>query len=261
MTTHSLVIPIVQAVLCFAVVILLRLSIVYLGPRIGGLLIGTPMLIFPLMAMQAWLGPTPDQAQTIGSLASITSVTLGLWSMRLPFNFTALTAVLTMALAWLVILALLYVAKVPAIVMAATIFANAAFILIKYRRHAAGPGPGRSSLLDGAIPTVIFLLVFFLTTQVVPDFVRGVLAMFPVALLATLYFVRAASALDNFRKFVIYAHAAVTATATFVIASHFTIAHMPIALSLFVSLMISIMASVAISLIWRSAQVQAPAEV
>jgi hypothetical protein len=36
---------------------------------------------------------------------------------------------------------------------------------------------------------------------------------------------------------------------------------MPIALSLFVSLMISIMASVAISLIWRSAQVQAPAEV
>jgi hypothetical protein len=60
---------------------------------------------------------------------------------------------------------------------------------------------------------------------------------------------------------VIYAHAAVTATATFVIAAHFTIAHMPIALSLFVSLLASILASVAISLIWRSSPFQAPAEV
>lgn len=261
MTTHSLVIPIVQAVLCFAVVILLRLCIVYLGPRIGGLLIGTPMLVLPLMAMQAWLGPTPDQAQTIGSLASITSVTLGLWSMRLPFNFTALGATLTMALAWLTVLTLLYLAKVPAIVMAVTIFANAAFILFRYRNQGAGPGPGRSSLLEGAIPTVIFLLVFFLTTQLVPDFIRGVLAMFPVALLATLYFVRRASELRHFRDFVIYAHAAVTATATFVIAAHFTIAHMPIALSLLVSLLISILASVVISLIWRSTHSQTQAQV
>ena len=261
MAAHSLVIPIVQAVLCFAVVILLRLCIVYLGPRIGGILIGTPMLIFPLLAMQALLGPMPDQAQTIGSLASITSVTLGLWSMRLPFNFNALTAVLTMGAAWLAILMSLYFFKVPAIVMAVAIVSNVVLVLTKYRSHAE-PKSGRASLLEGAIPTAIFLLVFFLTTQVVPDFVRGVLAMFPVALLATLYFVRSTSNLEQFRNFVTYAHAAVTSTAAFVIVVHFTIAHLPIALSLLVSLVVSIAVSVLIGSIWRrTPQFQTPAGV
>jgi uncharacterized membrane protein (GlpM family) len=251
MTTQALVIPVVQAILCFGVVVLLRVSIVSLGPRIGGILMGTPMLIFPLMAMQAWLGPVPDQAQTLGSIASITAIVLGLWSLRLPFDFTALTAVLAMALTWLVILTMLYAFRIPAFVMAAVIFVNAAFVLVRFRNQASGPRPSRAKLTEGAVPTAVFLLIFFLSTQIVPDFVRGVLAMFPVALLATLYFVRRTSDLTSFRRFATYAHGAVTSTAIFVIAAHFTIAHMPVALSLLVSLAISVGASLLVSLVWR----------
>ncbi len=251
MTSQSILISLVQAALCFAIVILLRVAVVYLGARLGGILTGTPMLVFPLLVMQAWLGPLPDQNQMLGSITSITSITLGLWSMKLPFNFTAWSAVLTMAAVWSAILTTLYLTKVPAAVMATAILANATFILTRYANHRPTVRARRAKLTEGAIPTVIFLLTFFLTKEVVPDFVRGVLAMFPVALLATLFFVRRTTDLDGFRHFVTYTHGAVTATAIFVIAMYFTIVQMSVPLSLAVSLLISICASVVVSRIWK----------
>jgi uncharacterized membrane protein (GlpM family) len=252
MTAHGLLVPVFQATLCFAVVALLRLAIVYLGSRLGGILVGTPMLVFPLLAMQAWLGPPLNQDQTIGSVASITSVAFAFWSMWLPIGFSPLAALATMASAWFLVLSILYMTGVPAAAMAAGIMANAAFILIRYRDHQPAVAPSRGKLGEAAVPTAIFLCVFFLVTQIVPDFVRGVLVMFPIGLLVTLYFVRTTVSNEAFRNFVTYSHGAITATAAFVITVHFTIAHMPSALSLGLGLLVSIATSILISQIWRA---------
>jgi hypothetical protein len=251
LTSHTFIIPLVEATLCFVIVTLLRIAIVYLSPRLGAILIGTPILIFPLLAMQAWLGPTPNQTQTLGSMASVASITLGLWSMRLPFNFTARAVVVTMAIVWVFILLALYLFKVPATVVASAIVVNAAFVLTKFRGQKATRRPSAAKLSEGAVPTAIFLLTFFAATQVVREFILGVVAMFPVALLATLNFARRVCNLEDFRAFAAYAQGAITATAVFVIAVYFTIVEMPIAVSLLVSLVASIATSILVSLIWR----------
>jgi hypothetical protein len=251
MTSYGYWIPIVQSVLCFGIVMLFRIMIVYFGSRLGGILVGTPMLVFPLLAMQTWLGPPVTQDQTIGSLASITAVALGLWSLWLPVNFSPFLAILTMASAWLLILSALYATGMPATAMAAAIVANTAYILSRYRNHRPAAGPNAARVGEAAIPTAIFLLAFFLMTHLVPDFVRGVLAMLPIMLLATIYFVRRTTSNEGFQSFLTYTHGAIVATAAFIIAVHFTISQMSPALSLGISLVISVAASVTVSRIWR----------
>jgi hypothetical protein len=251
MTSHGYWIPIVQAVLCFGIVMLFRITLVYFGFRLGGILMGTPMVVFPLLAMQAWLGPPVTQDQTIGSVASMTAIALGLWSLWVPVNLSPILAILTMASAWLSILLVLYASRMPVAAMAAAIVANSAYILTRYRNHRPAAGPNAARIGEAAIPTAIFLLAFFLLTHLVPDFVRGVFAMLPVTLLATIYFVRRATSAEGFRSFLTYTHAAIVATAAFVIAVHFTISQMPPALSLGLSLVISVAASVTVNRIWR----------
>ena len=117
---------------------LFRIMLVYFGFRLGGILMGTPMVVFPLLAMQAWLGPPVTQDQTIGSVASITAIALGLWSLWLPVNISPLLAILTMASAWLLILLVLYATRMPAAAMAAAIVANSAYILDSVSQSSSG---------------------------------------------------------------------------------------------------------------------------
>lgn len=219
----------------------------------GGILMGTPMLVFPLMAMQAWLGPPVTPEQTIGSVTSITAVAFGLWVLKLPFDFSPLSALLTMATAWAATVSLLYLADVPAAVMSFAIAVNAAFIFVRHRNFRPAPERNRGSLTEAAVPTIIFLLGFFFTAQIAPEFVRGVLVMFPIGLLATIYYVRRATGSGAFQNFVIYAHGSIVATATFVVAVHFLLERMPIVLVFAISLVLSIVASFAVSRIWRVA--------
>jgi len=251
MTLHNLLAAIVQAALCFAIIALIRVAVVYLGSRLGGILIGTPMLVFPLLAMQAWLGPPVTQDETIGSIASITAVTFGLWSMWLPINYKPLATLLTMALSWATILAIIYAFDVPAMVMAVAVIANAAFILIRNHDHKPAAAPGRAKLTEAAIPTAIFLVIFFAAKHVVPEFVRGILAMFPIVMLATLYFIRSTTSNEGFHNFVIYSHCAIVGTAIFVVAVHFSLARFPIALSLAIGLLASLATSFVVSRVWR----------
>jgi len=251
MTSQSVVVAIFQAMLCFGFIALIRIAVVYLGSRLGGILIGTPMLIFPLLAMQAWLGPPVTQDETNGSIASITAIAAALWSMWLPVNYTPQTATLVTALSWLLTITVIYLAGIPGTLMALAIIMNAVVILVCNRDHRPAAGPRRTSLTEAALPTAVFLIVFFTTKELVPDFVRGVLAMFPVVMLATIYFVRSAASSEGFHSFIVYSHCAITATAMFVVGVHFSLASFPIAASLAIGLVVSIATSLAISLVWR----------
>ncbi len=261
MTSYSILVAIIQAALCFAIIVLIRVTVVYLGSRLGGILIGTPMLVFPLLAMQAWLGPPVTQDEMIGSIASIAAVTFGLWSMWLPINYSPLAALITMALSWSATLTIIYVFGVPDTVMAIAVIANAAFILIRYHDHQPSAAPARAKLTEAAIPTAIFLVIFFAAKHMVPEFFRGVLAMFPIVMLATLYFIRSTTSNEGFRNFVVYSHCAIVATAMFVVAVHFSLGRFPIALSLAIGLLVSLATSFLVSLVWRAPNMaSAPAD-
>jgi uncharacterized membrane protein (GlpM family) len=134
--------------------------------------------------------------------------------------------------------------------MGLAVVANGIVILATNRNHRPAAGPRRTSLTDAALPTAVFLVVFFTTKEIVSDFLRGVLAMFPVVMLATIYFVRSAASNEGFRSFVIYSHCAITATAMFVIGVHFSLATFPIAISLAIGLAVSIATSLTISALW-----------
>src|SRR5262245_23939597 len=67
-----------QVALCLSAIAVLRLCIVYLGARLGAILLGTPLIIFPLVAIQAWHGPEITADQTVGSIASMTAVSCAL---------------------------------------------------------------------------------------------------------------------------------------------------------------------------------------
>lgn len=251
MTSHNILVAVFQAMLCFGFIALIRIAVVYLGSRLGGILIGTPMLIFPLLAMQAWLGPPVTQEETYGSIGSITAVAAALWSLWFPVNYSPPAATFVTALAWLLVIAIIYMTEVPAAVMVLAVIANAIFILVRNRRHQPAAGPRRANLTEAALPTAVFLVVFFATKELVPDFVRGVLAMFPVIMLATIYFIRSAASNEGFRSFVVYSHCAITATAMFVVGVHFSLAKFPIVASLAIGLVVSVATSLAISLVWR----------
>jgi hypothetical protein len=64
LSSHSFIIRLVEAALCFVIVILLRIAIVYLSPRLGAIWIGTPILIFPLLAV-AWPHAQPNSGPRI----------------------------------------------------------------------------------------------------------------------------------------------------------------------------------------------------
>lgn len=251
MASHNILAPLLQAAFCFAVIVCLRITVVYLGSRLGGILIGTPMLVFPLLAMQAWLGPEVTQAQTFGSISSISAITVALWMMWLPGNFGPLAAVMIMALAWSATLATLYFLELPAAVMAVALVANATLILVRKRHQQPVVGPSKAKLNEAAIPTVVFLIIFFAAKEFVPDFVRGVLAMFPIVMLATIYFVRSSASDEGFRNFIVYSHCAIVATAMFVVALHFTLVVLPIAASFAFGLLVSVVTSFSISRVWR----------
>lgn len=253
MMAQGLLGPILQAILCLLSLAAIRVTIFYLGSRLGGILMGTPMLVFPLMAIQAWLGPPVTQGQMIGSVSSITAVTFALWAMKLPFDFSPLSALLTMATAWGAIVSMLYASVIPASVMSAAIAANALFIFVHHRKFQPAFERTQGKLTEAAIPTSIFLFGFFLTAHIAPEFVRGVLVMFPIGLLATIYYVRRATSASGFRNFIIYTHGSVIATATFVLSANFLLDLFPIAPVLAISLVLSIVASFAVSRFWRGA--------
>ena len=153
-------------------------------------------------------GPPVTAGQTIGSVTSITAVTFGLWSLKVPFNFNPLSALLAMTTAWAAIVYFfLYLTGTPAVVMSFAIAANAAFIFVRHRnfRPALEKTHGKPES-HAAIPTIIFLLVFFFTAQIAPEFVRGVLVMFPIGLLATIYYVSRATSRGGFQNFIVYTH-------------------------------------------------------
>lgn len=257
MTFQGLLGPFLQALLCLLSLAAIRVAIFYLGSRLGGILMGTPMLVFPLMAMQAWLGPPVTLGQTIGSVSSITAVTFGLWTMKLPLALSPLSALLMMATAWGAIVSVLYATGVPASIMSAAIAANAVFIFVQHRNFRPAFERTRGKLTEAAIPTIIFLFGFFFTAQIAPEFVRGVLVMFPIGLLATIYYVRRATGSSGFDNFIIYTHGSVISTATFVVSVNFLLDRMPIALVLTISLVLSVVASFAVSRFWRVAPAKA----
>jgi uncharacterized membrane protein (GlpM family) len=255
MTSQTILIAIFQGALCFIIVALLRIAIVYLGSRRGGILVGTPMLIFPLLALQAWFGPPVTQAQTFGSISSITAITAALWPMWLPIRFSPLGAMLITAASWAVVLSFIYVTGVPAWVLSAAVISNAIFILSFKRDHRPAVEPERAKLTKAAIPTAIFLFIFFAAKEFLPDFVRGVMAMFPIVMLATVYFVRSTSSDHRFRDFVGYSHSATVATAIFIVAVHFSLGSFPIAISLAIGLLMSVLTSLTIGWVWRMSAV------
>jgi hypothetical protein len=133
---------------------------------------------------------------------------------------------------------LIFVTSIPAAVMSAAISANAVFILGHNRsRRSVGEAEG-GKLTEAAIPTAIFMVIFFLAKQFVPDFVRGVMAMLPLVLLATLYFVRSMWSEQGFRDFVGHTHSATLATAMFVITVDFSLVLLSIPASLALGLLI-----------------------
>jgi uncharacterized membrane protein (GlpM family) len=231
------------------------MAVVYLGSRLGGILVGTPMLIFPLFALQTWFGPPVTQSETLGSISSITAVVMALWSMWLPYNYSPLMVLLTTASCWAAAATLISVAGIPAVVMSVAIAANAMFILSLKRDRRVAVRSERSKLTEAAIPTAIFLFIFFAAKQFVPDFVRGIMAVFPTVMLATLYFVRSTWSDQEFRSFVRYSHSAVTATAIFIITVHFSLGSLPISTSLLLALLVSIVTSVTIGLISRTSHI------
>jgi uncharacterized membrane protein (GlpM family) len=248
----------VQALLCLLTIVAFRVVIVQLGPRIGAILMGTPMLMFPLLAIQAWQGPPVTQAQTIGSVASIVALNGGLWLYRLPVAFGPASGLLAVALSWLVLVAFLFLARVPDWAMASMLVLNGLFILIRHRDHRAVVVTSRGRLTDGAVITAAFLIFFFLVTRLVPDFLRGVLVGFPVGAFATIYFVRRILPLEAFRDFIVYTQGAILSAAMFLLFVHFLLAHLPIALSLAASLAVSLGTTIIVGRIWRAPRVVQP---
>src|SRR3954464_2946589 len=100
MTSQTVFLALFQGALCFVIITLLRMALIYLGSRLGGILVGAPMLVFPLFALQSFFGPPLTQGQTLGSISSIPAVPAALWSMWLPYNYSPLAVVLTTASCW-----------------------------------------------------------------------------------------------------------------------------------------------------------------
>ena len=250
--------PVFQALLCLASIAAIRVAIIQLGPSVGAILMGTPMIMFPLLAIQAWQGPPVTQAQTIGSIASMTALNGALWLYRLPIRFTPGTALLAFALGWLAVVMLVYLAEPPDWLMAGFLLLNGLSVLIGQRHHRAAAVATKGRITDGAIVTAAFLIFFFLVTRLIPDFLRELLVAFPVGVFATIYFVRRVLPLDAFRDFIVYTQGSVTAGAMFVLSVHYSLVHMPIALALATSLAASLGTTFIVGRIWRALRVVPP---
>jgi hypothetical protein len=246
------------ALLCLLAVAALRVAIVQLGPRIGAILMGTPMLMLPLLAVQAWQGPPITRTQTAGSIASMLAVNAALWFYRLPVAFGAGSGLLAIAAGWLVAVAVLDVARLPAWLTACILVMNGLFILIRHRDHRPAVVATRGRLTDGAVITAAFLIFFFLVTRLIPDFLRGVLVSFPLNLFATTYFVRRILPMEGFRDFIVYTQGSLLAGGMFVVLVHFSLTHMPIAVVLVASLAVSIATTAMVGRIWRAPKVVQP---
>jgi hypothetical protein len=247
-----------QALLCLASIAAIRVAIIQMGPRIGAILMGTPMIMFPLLAMQAWQGPPVTRVQTIGSIAAMTALSGALWLYRMPLGFTPVTALLTFSLGWLAGVLLVYLAALPDWAMAGLLVLNGLFVLISYRNHGAAGAAIKARISDGAVVTTAFLIFFFLITRLIPDLLRGLLVAFPVGVLATIFFVRRILPMQGFRDFILDTQGAVTAATTFVLSVHYLLAHMPIALALAISLTASLGTTFIVGRIWRAASVAQP---
>jgi hypothetical protein len=247
-----------HALLCLLAVAALRLAVVQLGPRTGAILMGTPMLMLPLLAVQAWQGPPITQTQTAGSIASMVAVNAALWLYRLPVAFGVASGLLAIASGWLVAVTLLYLARLPDWVMACLLVVNGLFVLVRHRDHRAAVVATKGRLLDGAAITAAFLILFFLVTRLVPDFVRGVLVSFPLGVFATTYFVRRILPLAAFRDFIVYTQGAILAGGIFVLFVHFSLAHLPIVVVLGASLAVSFATTLVVGRIWRAPAVVQP---
>ncbi len=252
MTPNGFASSVIQAAVCIAAVAALRIAVIWLGPKIGAILLGAPIIMVPLLAMQAWQGPSVTQNQTIGSIASMMATTASLWLLRLPLNFSPRTSVAIVSIAWLAIIVISNLTGLASSVMAIFIIANGLFILTTQRNHRPTVAVASGKITHGAMATGIFIVGFFLLTRIVPDFVRGVLVGFPLGILATLYFVRRILPIDAFRDFVMYTHGAILANSMFVLVVHLMIAYVPIASALAVSLLVSLMMSFIVSHVWRA---------
>jgi uncharacterized membrane protein (GlpM family) len=248
----------VQALLCLLAIAAFRVVIVQLGPRIGAILMGMPMLMFPMLAIQAWQGPPVTQAQMSGSIAAIVALNGGLWLYRLPVPFGPATGLLAVALSWLMLVAFLFLAKVADWAMASILILNGLFILIRHRDRRTTVVASRGRITDGAVLTTVFLMLFFLVTRLVPDFLRGVLVGFPIGALATIYFVRRILPLEAFRDFIVYTQGAILSAAMFLLFVHFSLVHLPIALGLAASLAVSLATTMVVGRVWRAPRVVQP---
>jgi hypothetical protein len=153
MTLDSFASAMFQAALCFSAIVTLRVAVVYLGAGIAAILMGTPMIIFPMLAIQAWQGPAVTPSQTAGSIASITAVACAFWVLRLPLTFTPLSVLLTMTSTWLAIISAMYAMALPAEIMTAILIANALLIFVLYRNHLQTIAQTNGRLTDGTVPS------------------------------------------------------------------------------------------------------------
>jgi hypothetical protein len=249
---------ILQATLCLITIAAIRVAIVSLGSKIGAILLGTPTIIFPLLAIQAWQGPPVVQAQTLGTIASLTALNAALWMCRLPISPGPLPALLVLALSWLVGVIFIYAAGVPDWLMAGALIVNGVFVLIWYRGHRGTALASRGRVTDGAIVTAAFLIFFFLVTRLVPDFLRGVLVGFPVGALATVYFVRRVLPQEAFTAFIVYFQGSILSGVMFVVVVHYSLILTPIALALAISLSASLGTTIIIGRVWRSPKLIQP---
>jgi hypothetical protein len=210
------------------------------------------VLIFVLLALQAWQGTPVTQPVLAGTISAATALNGALWVVRAPLGGGRAAVLAAFAAAWLGINAAVYVLGPPTWLLAALILGNGAALLAWYRQrpHAAATVP-RGRLTDAALPTIAFLFLFFVTTRLVPDFVRGILVSFPIILLPTLDFVHRTFAGALFIDFVARTQIAVLSNSVFIVSVYTALAYMPATVVLIPGLLLSVAATMAIQRCWE----------
>lgn len=241
----------VQAVICFAVVGGIRAGILYSGPKLGALIMGTPTIMLPLMAIQAWQGPPITKVQTLGSLASLVGVNLAVWVLRTAPGSGPLSAAAVMLASYLAVVTGLYWIAPPDWALAGFLVAHGSFILVIHRGYRPVTYATKGRFSDGLAITAAFFLAYFLLTHLLPSFVRGVVVSFPIGILATIYFVRRILPVTVFRDFLVYTHGSIVAGTVFVTAAHLLLDRTPVAMTLTLALVASLAVTIFVSRFWR----------
>ena len=241
-----------QTLLSLAIIAGLRLCIWHAGRRVAAILLGTPVLIFVLLSLQALQGTPVNQPVLAGTISAATALNCALWAVRSPLGGRRLVMLAVFAAAWLGINSAVYLLAPPTRLLAGLILVNGASLLAWYRQppHAA-PAVPRGRLTDAALPTITFLFLFFVTTRLVPDFVRGILISFPVLLLPTLDFVHRTFDQELFSDFVARTQIAVLSNSVFVVSVYAALAYMPATVVLIPGLLLSVAATMAIQRCWE----------